>query len=441
MKAILLPLRAALLLLCLLASLPALATDYDTTIVVNSSADTIGLSQLKSYKPGGWYNKKYNRICVKNSEKVFIDAKDLADFKSYDWGSGVSYDEEKQVIEVTSVGICYFHYYTLDGNDWRVFMDVNRFGVLQYRGADAPDTLYVEEAELEDSVYVPDGAFTGITWYGLKDGQSVLINSIVPRRTTSAKLSTLLSSGYTSFITKFIDGTQNDLPDGTTAGLNRDTLTIIRTDVVEVTAEDGGTASGGGHYAKNEEVTVSATPDYGYRFAGWKDEDGNIVSTDTNYTFVFTGRVSLTATFEERTFTVAFSAAEGEGTVTCEGTWYVLSNPETTALSSGDEVPFYSWLTFTATPADGYKFSSWTLNGEELPQTYPSTFTFSPREWDFDTDDVVVTASFAKTTGISGVATDKSVNAIYTTTGVRVNGTARLPRGIYVRNGSKFVVK
>jgi len=58
------------------------------------------------------------------------------------------------VIEVTSVGGCYFDYYAQDGNLWKAFMDVNRFGVLQYRGADAPDTLYVEEAELDSVVSV-----------------------------------------------------------------------------------------------------------------------------------------------------------------------------------------------------------------------------------------------------------------------------------------------
>jgi len=60
--------RLLVMMVFLGIAMPLSATDYDTTIVVNSSADTIGLGQLKVYMLG-IDNSKSNRICVKNSER------------------------------------------------------------------------------------------------------------------------------------------------------------------------------------------------------------------------------------------------------------------------------------------------------------------------------------------------------------------------------------
>ena len=59
----------------------------------------------------------------------------------------------------------------------------------------------------------------------------------------------------------------------------------------------GGT--GGGTYKEGESVTVTAEDKEGKEFVGWKDESGNIVSTNKSYTFTVSGEKTLTAVYED----------------------------------------------------------------------------------------------------------------------------------------------
>ena len=62
-------------------------------------------------------------------------------------------------------------------------------------------------------------------------------------------------------------------------------------------SDDGnGQATGGGTFPAGSTVTVTATPDPGYRFTSWTD--GGVVSIDNPYSFTLTGDVSLHANFE-----------------------------------------------------------------------------------------------------------------------------------------------
>ena len=62
---------------------------------------------------------------------------------------------------------------------------------------------------------------------------------------------------------------------------------------------NGGT--GAGTYKEGDSVTVTAAePEEGKIFKGWKDESGNIVSTEKVYTFTVSGEVSLTAVYEDK---------------------------------------------------------------------------------------------------------------------------------------------
>ena len=66
---------------------------------------------------------------------------------------------------------------------------------------------------------------------------------------------------------------------------------------VPVTVTGG---NGTGNYTEGETVTITANaPEEGKTFKGWRDASGNIVSTDTTYTFTVTGEVSLTAVYED----------------------------------------------------------------------------------------------------------------------------------------------
>lgn len=106
-----------------------------------------------------------------------------------------------------------------------------------------------------------------------------------------------------------------------------------------------GTVSGGGTFVIGTNVTATATAKPGYVFLRWT-ENGNPVSTSPSYPFTILSPRSLLANFAVG-FTVAAtpSFAPG-GTVSGVG-----------GYATGSEVALL------ATPAVGYRFTSWTENG------------------------------------------------------------------------------
>ena len=90
-------------------------------------------------------------------------------------------------------------------------------------------------------------------------------------------------------------------------------LTIPKIGTYRVTVVGG---TGAGTYKEGESVTVTANdPEEGKIFKGWKDGDGNIVSTDKSYTFTVSGELSLTAVYEDKP-----TGGEGTGDGTGDGT-------------------------------------------------------------------------------------------------------------------------
>ena len=65
---------------------------------------------------------------------------------------------------------------------------------------------------------------------------------------------------------------------------------------LNVSAGEGGSATGGGVYTVNTQVTVTATPNPYYMFDGWYDGD-NLVSSDVTYVFTITADITLKAKF------------------------------------------------------------------------------------------------------------------------------------------------
>lgn len=104
----------------------------------------------------------------------------------------------------------------------------------------------------------------------------------------------------------------------------------------------GGSTKGSGSFDSGTDVTVTATPNQGYNFVNWT-VNGAAVSTNSNYTFKITGNTNLVANFEVKTYTLNVTAQNGTVTKT----------PNQQTYKHGDKV------TLTATPANGYEFSSW----------------------------------------------------------------------------------
>ena len=138
-------------------------------------------------------------------------------------------------------------------------------------------------------------------------------------------------------------------------------ISAITTHTITVAANpaEGGTVSGGGEFDYGSQVTVTATPAFGFAFTDW-EEDGETVSTDLSYTFMVTGDRTLVANFTDSpvNYTIAVTANPTEG-----GT-----------VSGGGEYLQGSDCTVTATPAEGYVFVNWTANGAPVSSDAEYTF-------------------------------------------------------------------
>lgn len=135
---------------------------------------------------------------------------------------------------------------------------------------------------------------------------------------------------------------------------------ITYTITVSANPSNSGTTSGGGTYNHGQSCTVIATSADGYTFMNWT-ENGTVVSTDANYTFVVTSNRSLVANFEEQlpdTYNINVSPNPNiGGTVTGGGTY-----------AGGQQ------CTVTATANTGYTFINWTENGEVVTTNASYTF-------------------------------------------------------------------
>lgn len=129
---------------------------------------------------------------------------------------------------------------------------------------------------------------------------------------------------------------------------------------VSSSPEEGGTVSGDGMFGYGTTCTVTAIPNEDYSFMYWT-EQGNVVSTNANYSFVISQDRDLVAHF-----TLPFSIT-------------VTSNLATGgAISGAGEYDYGSTCTLTATPNDGYLFLNWSINGEVVAVN--ATYSFAVTE-------------------------------------------------------------
>ena len=130
---------------------------------------------------------------------------------------------------------------------------------------------------------------------------------------------------------------------------------------VSANPSNGGSVAGGGTYQQGQSCTVTATANTGYAFANWT-ENGNVVSTQANYTFTVNGNRTLVANFTPQQYTITATADPvNGGNVTGGGTFN-----------------YGNSCTLSATPATGYNFVRWTKNGQQVSTN--ATYTFSVTE-------------------------------------------------------------
>ena len=119
-----------------------------------------------------------------------------------------------------------------------------------------------------------------------------------------------------------------------------------------------GTTTGAGRFNNGSTVTVTASPNDGFSFSNWT-VGGKVVSTNPSYEFKMNGNIALVANFVVRTYTLKVNAQNG----------IVAKDPNQESYNHGIAVGL------TATPATGYKFSSW--SGDATGSTNPLTVTMN----------------------------------------------------------------
>ena len=127
---------------------------------------------------------------------------------------------------------------------------------------------------------------------------------------------------------------------------------------VSANPTNGGNVTGGGTYQQGQSCTVTATANTGYNFTNWT-ENGNVVSTQANYTFTVNSNRTLMANFTPQQYTITATADPvNGGNVTGGGTFN-----------------YGNSCTLSATPAPGYTFINWTKNGTQVSTNATYTFT------------------------------------------------------------------
>lgn len=127
---------------------------------------------------------------------------------------------------------------------------------------------------------------------------------------------------------------------------------------VSANPTNGGNVTGGGTYQQGQSCTVTATTNTGYNFTNWT-ENGNVVSTQANYTFTVNSNRTLVANFTPQQYTITATADPvNGGNVTGGGTFN-----------------YGNSCTLNATPAAGYTFVNWTKNGQQVSTNATYTFT------------------------------------------------------------------
>ena len=151
---------------------------------------------------------------------------------------------------------------------------------------------------------------------------------------------------------------------------------VVTTYTLTLTAypAEGGIVSGSGEYQEGDGVTVLATPNTGYDFVNWTNENDEVISTDAEFEFTMSAEdVVLTANFMQT----------GSYLLT------LLANPPEGGVVSGagayeeDDV-----VTVSAIANDGYVFVNWT-NAADEEVSAEAEF-----EYTMPAEDITLTAHF-----------------------------------------------
>ena len=230
----------------------------------------------------------------------------------------------------------------LNSNQWTIGSSVTLSFTLT--GTMSPDNLNASANQVIAQLSDANGNFSNPTVLGsVTTNTSGSITAQVPNVSAGQYQIRVISTNYPMI------------------GQNIQTVSIIEdTFTVNVSANPnaGGTVTGGGSYNYGASCALTATANQGYTFTNWT-ENGNVVSTNANYTFTVNANRTLVANFTANTYTINVSANPSNGgTVSGSGTY-----------THGQS------CTVVATANTGFAFTNWTENGNVVSTNASYTFT------------------------------------------------------------------
>ena len=288
---------------------------------------------------------------------------------------------------------------TTNGADVQLLMDINETTVQQYYKVDIADSLRQDVADgkiksvtltySDGSVKVEDGTTVDdFPTYATKD-KPVTVSIAVPTDSSGDPLIIVkkvngVNANYNSDEQKYISGYFR---------VNKDTVITAEYEIPATSAtvtvncgEHGTVTPATAEYPIGTSVTLTVTPDEGYRVKS-AQLDGNAVTlTNGTYTFTVTADCVFASEFEE--------IPAGSATVTVNCGEHGTVTPATADYAIGTSV------TLTVTPDEGYRVKSAALDGNAVTLTNGKyTFTL--------TADCVFTAEFEEIPAGSATVTVK----------------------------------
>ena len=153
-----------------------------------------------------------------------------------------------------------------------------------------------------------------------------------------------------------------------------------------------GKVTGAGVYNENDEATLTAIANSGYRFVKWSDE-----VTDNPRTVVVTQDSTFTAIFEANSFAITTS----------------VNDDAMGSITEGGEYAYGTEITLTATANSGYRFAQWTDGNTDNPRivtvTENKTYT---AEFEVETYTITTAAAVPSMGGVEVILNAKPIEGL-----------------------------
>ena len=271
-----------------------------------------------------------------------------------------TYNTVSSITFLGNIAVCYAHAGNYQTSTsplyyWQAYHVLGDGSIMPYRVNPTPNTVNhassIPSGSSNFAVNAQAGSYVGISQNNVLKGAA-----LVPASGSVNVPVSGITSGQPVKIVVTKPQRQPYMQDITVGGGGGTTYNIT----VSANPTNGGTVSGGGTYNQGQQCTVSATANSGYTFTNWT-ENGNVVSTQANYTFTVNSNRTLVANFtaQPQQYTISVSAnPTNGGTVSGGGTY-----------QQGQS------CTVHATAATGYTFLRWTENGTQVSTNANYTFT------------------------------------------------------------------